>query len=438
MNDTDAAALLLARGAAGEGLVGESGESHLLVIAPTGAGKGRSVLLPWLLSYPGGVIVVDPKGEAAAVSARWRAELGHQVCIVDPWREGSATLNPLEAALRGSADLGDDCLTLAELVAGEAPLSLQDPFWRACALQLLTALLGWVWLRPELTGRRQPDDGTPGAVWSLLHTPDLPLALARLLDQHGAALPAFVREGFVGFLQHEGERVRTSVRSEAATLMRVFGSPRVQRATAGTTLPLATLAAGGAVSLYLVVPPDRLESHAAYLRIQLGALLALLVRRTRRPRWPTLLVVDELGHLGPVPALKQAITLLRGYGVRVALFVQSVAQLRSVWPRDHETVLANCGTWLTFGHGSLTAARQVADQLGDIGAETLFALPPGHLALHRAGRPTELALKLDYLHDPLFAGRFDANPLHAAPPLPLRGVARRRTGAAAELSGPVS
>jgi type IV secretion system protein VirD4 len=136
-----------------------------------------------------------------------------------------------------------------------------------------------------------------------------------------------------------------------------------------------------------------------------------------------------------VPALKQAITLLRGYGVRVALFVQSIAQLRAVWPRDHETVLANCGTWLTFGHGSLTAARQVAEQLGDIGAEALFALQPDQLALHRAGRPTELALKLDYLQDPLFAGRFDANPLHAAPLPPLRGgLARRPVGAAAELS----
>jgi len=163
-----------------------------------------------------------------------------------------------------------------------------------------------------------------------------------------------------------------------------------------------------------------------------------MVRRPRRPRWPTLFLVDELGHLGPVPQLRQAITLLRGYGVRVALFVQSMAQLRSLWPRDHETILENCGTWINFGNTSLGAARQMAEQLGDVGAEALFGLPPDQLVLHRAGRPTVLARKLDYLHDPLFAGRFDANPLHAAdaaaPPSPRAGLARSRVSAAAEVS----
>jgi len=450
MTETDpppAATLLLARQlappAAGVGaLITDASDSHLLVVAPTGAGKGRSVLLPWLLSYPGCVIVVDPKGEAASVSARYRAELGQQVCIVDPWQHSDAArqhaLNPVQAMLRHSTDLGDDCMTLAELIAGEAPASLQDPFWRASALHLLTALLGWSWVRAQVSGRTGSDDGTLAAVWSLLHADDLPLTLATLLDRHGqhAALPAFVQQGFVNFLRHEAERVRTSVRSEAVSLMRVFGSARVQRATAQTTLPLDTLVAGGAASVYLVVPPDRLESHAAYLRIQLGALLGLMVRRPRRPRWPTLFIVDELGHLGPVPQLRQAITLLRGYGVRVALFVQSLAQLKSLWPRDWETLLDNTGTWIHFGSTSLAAARQVADQLGDVSAETLLALPPDQMALHRAGQPTVLAHKLDYLHDPLFAGRFDPNPMHAAETVPghRSGLARSRVGAAAALS----
>lgn len=420
-------------------LIDDASDNHLLVIGPTGAGKGRAVLLPWLLSYPGCVVVVDPKGEAASVSARFRAELGHRVCTVDPWRDGQGdALNPLETLLRDSTDLGDDCLTLAELIAGAAPASLQDPFWRASALHLLTALLGWSWVRARVCGAAQQGDGTLAAVWQLLHADDLALALASLLDRHGrsAALPAFVHEGFVNFLHHEAERVRTSVRSEAVALMRIFGSQRVQRATATTTLPLVTLADGGPASVYLVVPPDRLESHAAYLRIQLGALLGLMLRRPRRPRWPTLFLVDELGHLGPVPALKQAITLLRGYGVRVALFVQSMAQLKSLWPHDHETILDNCGTWIKVGSTSLAAARQVADQLGDIDADLLLGMAPDQLALHRAGQRTLLAHKLDYLHDPLFAGRFDANPLYAAaPPAPARsGLARASLGAAADVS----
>lgn len=407
-----------ALGARSGTLLGDASERHALVIAPTGAGKGRSVLLPWLLSYAGGAIVVDPKGEAASVTARWRRQHGQTVCVVDPWHAGtSATVNPLEALLQDSDDLGDDCLTLAELIVGEAPVSLQDPFWRSLALQLLAALIGWAWVRPGFVGEgaaASEKERTLGAVWALLHSDDLAYSLAVVLDVHAKKpdFPRFVRDGFVTFLNHEAERVRTSVRSEAISLLRIFGSERVQAATATTTVPLAALQAGAPVTVYLVVPPDRLESHAAWLRVLLGTFLVLLSRRTRRPALPTLFLVDELGHLGPMPPLRQAVTLLRGYGVRVALFVQSLAQLRALWPRDHETVLENCGTWLAFGQASLTAARQVAEQLGDIAAEALFQMAPDELAIHCAGAPTQIARRLDYLSDPLFAGRFDAHPLH--------------------------
>src|SRR5262245_47095871 len=37
-------------------------DRHLVTIAPTGAGKGRGVIIPNLLRFEGSVIVIDPKG----------------------------------------------------------------------------------------------------------------------------------------------------------------------------------------------------------------------------------------------------------------------------------------------------------------------------------------------------------------------------------------
>lgn len=405
--------------AAGE-LLTDDGEGHLLLVAPTGAGKGVSGVIPWLLSHPGGLVVVDPKGEAAAITARERLRRGQRVCIVDPFQvvelppgiERRDTLNPLELFVHGSDDLGDECLSLAELVAGEAPGSLQDPFWRQNALDLLAALLGWIHVRSRVTGTSAPDDGTLRGVWNLLHAEDPVYGMAVLMDTHAKKpeMPEFVRHGFTNFLQHEGEKVRTSVRSEAVSLMRNFGSPRIQQASAATSVPLSMLRDGGPVTLYLVLPPDRLDSHAQWLRVTLGAVLGLISRRRVRPAHPTLFVIDELGHLGPLPQLKQAVTLLRGYGVRLALVLQSLAQMKGLWPKDHESVLENCGVWLNFGNHTMTAARQVADQLGDIGADALFGMSANEMALHRAGQATQIVQRLDYRTDPLFRGRFDANP----------------------------
>src|SRR4029077_9110689 len=75
------------------GLVASQGNSHavtydgdapLLTCASTGAGKGRCVLIPTLLTYPGPVIVMDIKGELFQVTSRRRREMGQRVVVLDP------------------------------------------------------------------------------------------------------------------------------------------------------------------------------------------------------------------------------------------------------------------------------------------------------------------------------------------------------------------
>src|SRR4051812_14742042 len=55
------------------------GDTHLITVAPPGAGKGRGVIIPNLLTPPGPAVVIDPKGEASQTTARRRRELGQQV-----------------------------------------------------------------------------------------------------------------------------------------------------------------------------------------------------------------------------------------------------------------------------------------------------------------------------------------------------------------------
>src|SRR6056297_38554 len=79
--------------------IADAGVGHLMTIAPTGAGRGSSVIIPTLLSYPGPVIVIDPKGENYQVTARRRIEMGQQVYKLDPFDVtggGSHCLNLLD------------------------------------------------------------------------------------------------------------------------------------------------------------------------------------------------------------------------------------------------------------------------------------------------------------------------------------------------------
>jgi type IV secretory pathway TraG/TraD family ATPase VirD4 len=50
---------------------------HLLVIGPNGSGKGTRLLILALLEISGrSIVVIDPKGELAAVTAAWRRTVG--------------------------------------------------------------------------------------------------------------------------------------------------------------------------------------------------------------------------------------------------------------------------------------------------------------------------------------------------------------------------
>ena len=230
-----------------------------------------------------------------------------------------------------------------------------------------------------------------------------------LLDTQ-KSLNRFAHQQLATFLGHEGEKVRSSVASVAQQHMRIFSTKAVQRAVAKTSFDLAKVKAGAPITVFMVVPPGKLVSHGALIKLWLSTLLGIIAERETAPDQPTLLLVDELAQLGGLRMFKEAVTLLRGYGLRCCLFLQSQAQLKSLYPLDHGTIVENCGAILTFGHTSMGMSRQLSEVLGDISADALFAMSRDQLAVRLAGQPTEVARRVDYLKDALFAGKFDANP----------------------------
>src|ERR1700733_3776535 len=76
---------------------GYEGERHLLLFGPNGTGKGTRFLIPNLLSIKDrSIIVIDPKGELAAVTADYRRTVGEVVMLnpFDVLRLGSPGLHP--------------------------------------------------------------------------------------------------------------------------------------------------------------------------------------------------------------------------------------------------------------------------------------------------------------------------------------------------------
>lgn len=411
-----------------------SGEGHLITIAPTGQGKGRCCIIPALLRHDGPVIVIDPKGENYAVTARHRRAMGQQVVLLDPFGisdSPSDSFNPLDLIDVGSVESVDLATRFAHGMGNLSNIDPRNAFWYQRCTFLLTSLILHV-CTGETAAERRFDhvraflgdlagaarEGGPEGVAAL-----------RVAELRRSRHPS-AREA-VSLVESGAREGLGSILSMAEDGIGFLRGPQVSAAVSTTTFDLAAVTRGDPLSIYLVVPPHLLESHGRLLRLWVMALTYLLTRRRGRPRKSTLFLLDEAAQLGPLSELRQAVTLLRGYGVQTWSFWQDASQLQHLYPHDWPTIVNNCAVVQCFGAQNRLAAEGMAQLVAidpaahltsaEIGmgggvisssADRILALNPYEMALQIGGRPPVVARKPDYLSDPPFAGQYEENPFH--------------------------
>ena len=382
---------------------------HLMTIAPTGAGKGTGCIIPALLRYQGPVIIIDPKGENYAVTARRRRDMGQEVVLLDPFElvevedaGERGSLSPLDIIDPESAQAPDDAAMLAEMIIPDAVMST-DPFWEHRARQLITGLI------LHVVTSRPPVLKNLGEVRYLLN--QSPEDLTFTAREMVKSTSQEVRQ-MASILITAETKVRASIVSTAQSQMENFRGDLVNAITANSSFDLSRVTKGDPLSIYIVIPPDKLESHGRLLRLWIGVLMVAIMRRRRPPDQRTLFILDEAAQLGPLAQLRQAVTLLRGYGMQTWSFWQDLSQMKMLYPNDWETMINNCKIVQAFGFPNLRAAEAVREITGFTQAHDLLDLDTNELWLMTAGDEPVIAQLPNYLEDRVFSGLFDANPYH--------------------------
>jgi hypothetical protein len=193
-----------------------TGDSHLITIAPTGAGKGRSVIIPNLLTYKGPIVVFDPKGENYAVTARTRKEMGQQVIRLDPFGvidKDSDCFNPLDIFNLSNADVETDAQMLAELLS-QGNKWTRDPFWDLTACGLISGLIAY-------TVTSKPDNERHlDTVRQLLMAEEMDYTIAVKLDTEGEKMNRMAFDELASFSNMPRENTRPSVLAVAQSYIK--------------------------------------------------------------------------------------------------------------------------------------------------------------------------------------------------------------------------
>ena len=319
-------------------------EDHVVTIAPTGAGKGTCVLIPALRRYPGQCIVMDAKGEAARLTAEHRRAMGQTVHVLDPFGDTglpSARLNPFDL-LRATKRPTDHAGMLLNVLADTSRGECRDPFWSQSGNALMQALLIHLM------------ESTPSSQWNvaawLRLFPSENKRTKEMAERMALSDNAVVRSQVRVIKEYLQEHVTArDIVSHASTVAASLRGNVIAAAMEKTDIDFAALQRGDPMTIYLVIPPNRLDIARPLLRAWLMTLSTVLLRRTVRPERSTLLLIDEAAQIGRMELMLQAMTLLRGYGLQCWSFWQDLSQLQGMYPESWRTILSNASAIQIFG-----------------------------------------------------------------------------------------
>jgi type IV secretion system protein VirD4 len=376
-------------------LITYSGDSHLMTLAPTGAGKTVGPVICNALKHPGQLVVLDMKGEVHAATAEARRAMGQEVHVLD-LRDNtpSASLNPLDLVAR----YGGEPAVIARSFAAEfieRGEHERDRYWNDAAENLLTG--GTAWLLAD----RPKEERRISRLFDLFNDGDVAYGLAVLLDKKEKVRNRAAKAAFCSFLQLPERETRPCVLGMLQTHLRLFDSDFVRRLTDTTTFDIDGFIAGKPMSLYVIVPPLRLSAYKPLLRVWLSGLMLALTQRTAPPKERTLMLCDEIGNLGRLDALLTAATLLRSWGLTLWTFWQNAAQLQ-IYGAQANTLVDNAGVIQAFGAGNLRMAQDIANLVGGIAPGDLLGMGADEQIILIEGEPIRCRQVRYYNNERLF------------------------------------
>ncbi|WP_407925269.1 type IV secretory system conjugative DNA transfer family protein [Paragemmobacter aquarius] len=433
--------LLIGRDIGTGKLMRYDGPAHLLTLAPTRAGKGVGTVIPNLLTVPRSVLVIDPKGENAKIAGEARKRFG-AVHILDPFGVTgmpATAYNPLGRLDAESLDLGEDAASLAEALVMDPPGQQSEAHWNEEAKALLSGLLMFA------VAHEEAERKTLATVREYLTLPPEKFrALLELMQDSTSAggLIARAANRFLG----KSDREAASVMSSAQRHTHFLDSPRIVAATARSDFQFSALR-HEVTSIFLVLPPNRLDAYSRWLRLLVAQALQDIARDaeaaqagSQRLKQPALFLLDEFAALGRLEAVERAMGLMAGYGLQLWPILQDMSQLKDLYGARANTFVANAGVLQTFGVNDFETAKWLSQSMGketigyqteshrpgDIATTTqhiaardlmtpdeIMQIDPSVQLLRVQGKPVIIARKLRYFADREFDGIYlspDAQP----------------------------
>jgi len=415
---------------------------HLCTIAPTRSGKGASVIMQALMQIPHSVVVTDPKGQNAAVTARARRAMGHEVFVLNPfglhtgspWWLPRHRFNPLAHLNIHSPNVVAKVAALAEALIVTAG---RDPYFDDTARDLVRTLI--LYLVSTLGPK-----ATLGHLRKMVTTIAAREAeAATLLVAISKSPYSFISQPIGRFKDREARDISSAVNTCITQTSFLDDPAFTDPATgvlSGSDFELGQLKTK-ATTVYLILPGDLMTSYARFLRVLITSAIDRVIAAPGGR--PVLMILDEFARLENLPAVTGAFSFAAGFNLQLWPFLQDLAALESLYGKQWKSILANCGMVQFFTPTEIDTAEYIQRRGGMLTGESrsrsysglflkgersesrsetripllpvesVMSMPPEQSVIFFAGKhDPQIAGRQSYWTIPRLARAFDPDPFH--------------------------
>ncbi|QND69576.1 type IV secretory system conjugative DNA transfer family protein (plasmid) [Mesorhizobium loti] len=331
--------------------------AHILVVGPSRSGKGTGFVLPNGYLWQGSAVFFDPKRENFEALANHRRAMGNKVFMFSPGSNDTHRYNPLDFVRRDER-MATDCLVVASFVIPEKA----DDTWAGAGRLLLSALIGYVLSSPLIAGAQHMR-----SVARMTTTgKDISSVLRAIVKTERLHLPTWVVDSFNQYIALEPE-TRNSAVFNVNMAMSLWNNGLISAATETSDFDIRELRRHP-MTIFIGCTIAELSIFRPLIRIlfqQIHDLMMVKIPGEDEPH-QVLLMLDEFYHVGRMDSLISKITISAGYGFRMAIVMQDIAQLDELYGKNKRiTTVSGSQIKLFIQINDLETSEFVSEMLGE-------------------------------------------------------------------------
>ncbi|MCQ2443602.1 MAG: type IV secretory system conjugative DNA transfer family protein [Oscillospiraceae bacterium] len=343
--------------------------NNVAVIGGSGTGKSFRYTIPNILQMHSSLVITDPKGTMLPEVGQLLVDNNYVVKVINTVNfEKSMHFNPL-SYIRKELDITKVVTVITENTTGKGEKA-NDPFFQNAEKMLLIALIGYLFHAVK------PSDRTFAHIMDMLHASEVredddnfqnPVDMMFDVLAKKKGENNFAVKMYKGYKLSAGKTAKSILVSCEARL-HMFNMEDVATLTSSDEMELDKI--GDRPTALFIIVSDTDNSFNFIVATLLSQMFNLLCTHADDDCGgvlpiPVRCLLDEFVNcIGKISNFEILISTIRSRGISASIMLQSIAQLKSVYKDDANTILDCCDSLVFLGGKSQDTTKMISETMG--------------------------------------------------------------------------